>query len=358
MHSLSLDGQLKNHEIKDAFKKYGSNLRTIGIVLVYKTDKDVVERLRQNINVLSLSAIHEMLSTDSKISEQTPHSLVTTVCFPQPHPGEDGYDDCDYVNRSISCPVVWDALFNRHGKSLYGDVRLMNSLFQRIPEASSTAGWLWEGHCHSRISRGGSFTLVRMIVEGTNLVPRRTKPELMKIRPLTPRLYRDEESVVLTRNLDEYYIPFAKNNPTFDAFFLSKPNQIALQMTTSSSHSLEHDGFKVLNKRRPKNTKYKQRFIFVVPKSKAGDFKCKVPDCSVLKGYQFFLLELDPDYRGYCLSPAYIWKLSSLGTPLVVNPYCNVDTVSGDEVMEVEERDDELPVRRGSKWPTPGVITY
>jgi len=31
----------------------------------------------------SLSAIHEMLSTDSEIPEQAHHSLVTTVCSPQ-----------------------------------------------------------------------------------------------------------------------------------------------------------------------------------------------------------------------------------------------------------------------------------
>jgi len=35
--------------------------------------------------------------------------------------------------------------------------------------------WLWEVYCHSRISMGGSYALVRMVAEGDDLVPSRNE---------------------------------------------------------------------------------------------------------------------------------------------------------------------------------------
>lgn len=111
MHRLSLHrhcSPLKNHQIRDAFKTYGSNLHS-SQGSGSKQDEGVVEKLRNQINALPLSAIHEMLSTDSEITEQTPHSLVTSMLFLTD--GE--YYICDPFSRSISCPVVWVALVNR-----------------------------------------------------------------------------------------------------------------------------------------------------------------------------------------------------------------------------------------------------
>jgi len=99
------------------------------MVLIEEMEHAVVGNIRKQANALSLSAIRDMLEDHSEISEYASHSLVTTMCSPQPHPGENGYYSSDTLHRSISSPVVWDALVNRHDKLLYSEIGLMSSLF-------------------------------------------------------------------------------------------------------------------------------------------------------------------------------------------------------------------------------------
>lgn len=65
---------------------------------------------------------------------------------------EDGkYYKRDITDRVISCPVVWEYLRYYYGKKVYAKINLTTSIFERVPETSALAEWLWEGYCHTHI---------------------------------------------------------------------------------------------------------------------------------------------------------------------------------------------------------------
>lgn len=284
-------------------------MRTLFDVLVKKEEGDVLQTLRGKISRLSLSDIHGMMLSDIEVSDRTSHSLIKTECTDQPKPGEETYGRSDKPSRSISSPIVWETLSEKHGRSLYAEIPLMSHLFQRVPEMSSTGGWIWEAYCHSRIYNGGDHTLLRMTVEGTHLIPDPTDTTVLHISSLTPTVFNlDKGSNASTRNPSEYYIPEAKNNPTFDSFFLSRGTQIAIQITTSIIHSLENRDLVALKRRLPKG--FRQYIVFVVPKNWGAKFKCEKPS-PMPKNTRFFMLEFDAEHSKCCVVSVDIGRLSS-----------------------------------------------
>jgi len=176
-------------DARNAFKKYGCTMRTLYSVLVNK--------------FMSFPREHP-----------TPPSR---HCLGRPQPRQPSYFRSDIPEHSIPSIFVLEALYLRSGKSLFAKASLMSGLFQRVPQAASTAGWLWEGQCHNRICRGGSFTLVPMTAKGNHLVQDQTKSQELEITGMTPIVFSNKE---LTCHRGQYYVPIASNNPMFDAFFL------------------------------------------------------------------------------------------------------------------------------------------
>jgi len=269
-------------------------MRTLYEVLVRDQEAAIVEHLRKKIKNYSFSDIHKMLVSGHAVSDRTSHSIVTTMCKNQPQPGESAYTRSDEVTHNVSAPAVWDALRAEHAVAHYSQITKNITVYQRVPDAASAAGRMWETHCHSRIYMGGSYTLIRMIAKGGNLVPSRNEKEPIKIERMNPNELKIVNPSHLTFNPDEYYIPEAKNNQTFDSFFFLGQKQIAIQITLSPSRTPKPGGFTVLENLQPKSN-YELYFIFVVPTSSAENFKCKVP-ANVQDKFDFFLLEMKQDY--------------------------------------------------------------
>jgi hypothetical protein len=274
-------------------------MRTLCAVLVYRDEKFVKATIRENITLFELSTVHRVLQSGCEVTKHTSQSIVQTSCRRQPSEQEDQYFQSDIKERSISGLVVLEALFDRHGRSLFLQRSILLSVFQNIPETVSTAGWVWEGQCHRCFCIGGEFTLFAMRVQGNSLIQGR-KPETLSVGtmdtiPLVP-------GVVATRNPGEYYISTAKNNPTFDACFLSDDGgQMALQMTLSFKHSIKSAGFDKLEELRP-TTCDKRAFVFVVPKKNAHLFTCPKPADDAQKKFTYYVLPLEPNESKYCPS--------------------------------------------------------
>lgn len=300
-----MHGGYEEHQIQDAYAEYGCNMRTLKAVLdAGSQDTSAKDRIRQKIRLLSLSDLDGMLDADTEFSSHASYSIILTHCIDQAQATQDGYERSGLTHRFVSCPAVWGALNDRHGTLLYSKLNLTTRLFQRVPETSFMAGYMWEAYSHARISAGGVFTLIPMTVEGTDLVSRYSMSESIMIGHLTRTKFITKDPPTSTQEVTKYYIPSASNNATFDAFLLSNSKQIALQTTVSSSHSLTSSGFDELTKRLPPG--YEQCFAFVVPNSTAWTFKCKPPDGPVQQRFKFFLLLLDQDNSKYCPSSAQI----------------------------------------------------
>src|SRR5258706_5946292 len=143
-------------------------------------------------------------------------------------------------------------------------------------------------------------------------------------------------------------IPSASNNAMFNAFLFSKSNQIALQTTISSSHSLSRSAFGGLAQRLPQG--YEQFFYFVVPDSTARTFKCNLASDPAWAGVKFFLLLLDHGNGKYYPSSAHMWKMTSLAAPLAVKSESGVNGTSENEDKIADETiKDETLVHTGSK---------
>ncbi len=268
-------------------------MRTLFDVLVKQKERNVLQTLREKLGRLSLSDIHGMMLGDIEVSDRTSHSLIKTECPIQPKPGQEMYGLDDLPSRSISSPIVWQTLSDKHGRSLYAEVPLMNHLFQRVPEMSSAEGWIWEAYCHSRIYNGGDHTLLRMTAQGGRLAPDPTESMVLHIDALTPKVFDpDKDTKASTSSISEYYIPEAKNNPIFDSFFLTGSTQVALQITTSISHSLQDRGLLALKRRLPKG--FQQHIVFIVPQSRGANFRCQKPS-PMPKNTQFWMLEFDTE---------------------------------------------------------------
>jgi len=351
LHRLLLHGAFKVDDIQDAFEEYGCNMRTLKAVLLAKEDAEVKEIIRQRINQLSLSDVHGMIDADTEVSSHASHSIITSLCLDQPTPDEERYERSDRVHRYVSSPAVWEALNDRHGELLYSEIKLTTGLSQRALETSPMAGYLWEAYCHARISAGGVFTLIPMAVRGTNLVPCHTMPKPITIGHLTRTKFGPGDPAASTQEDTKYYIPSASNNAIFNAFLFSKSKQIALQTTISSSHSLSPRALEGLDKRLPQG--YKQCFTFVVPRSTAQTFTCKLPTDPAWPGVKFFLLLLDHGNSKYYPSSARMWKLTSLAAPLAVGPESDVNATSENEDRFVEINDEMTefgtPVYAGSQ---------
>ena len=351
LHRLLLHGAFKEDDIKDAFKEYGCNMRTLKAILLGKEDAEIKEIIRQKVNQLSLSDVHGILDTDTEASGYASPSIIMSLCLDQPTPDEERYEKSDCIHRFVSSPAVWEALNNRHGELLYSEIKLTAGLSQRVLATFPMAEYLWEAYCHARISAGGVFTLIPMAVRGTNLVPCHTMPRPITIGHLTRAKFIPGDPAASTQEDTKYYIPSASNHAIFNAFLLSESKQIALQTTISSSHSLSPRAFEGLDKRLPQG--HKQCFTFVVPNSTAQTFTCKLPTDPAWSGVMFFLLLLDHDNGMYYPSSAHMWKLTSLAAPSAVKSERGVKATSEneDKIVEMIEKmiENETLVHAGSK---------
>jgi hypothetical protein len=284
-------------DIQSKLKMYGCNIRTLKAILVRGEETLVKQRLCDKIGHLSLSTIQQMLESGSEVTEHTSHSIVQTSCRRQPKRGGAGYFQSDITERSISSPAVFGALFERHGRLLFSERSTLLTVFRNVPQTASAAGWMWEGRCHRSFCIGGAFTLFPMRIQGKSLtLARRQKPEVISIDPLDTSTF---DSVVPTCSPDKYYIPMAKNHPTFDAcFLLSYGRQLALQMTLSLSHSINSKGFDILERMRPTACD-KQALVFVIPKENTQDFKCPKPTGDAQESFKYYILPLEPDESKY-----------------------------------------------------------
>ena len=264
-------------------------MRTLDLVLRHEDESAIQQKLQEKIKTISLPFLQMMLGSNSEVTDSS-HSIIETSCFHQPAPDDERYLRTDLVVRSITGFAVWKALHEEYGKRLFDKKSLQIRLFASSPEAASAAGSLWEGRCHTRIWSGGRFTLLPMRVEGKNLtLDEKRKPEILNLNPMIPVI---QDPKVSTCKHGDYCIPIAKNNPTFDAYFLSEGLQIALQITISSTHSINAMGFDVLERALPP-TNAERAFIFVVPKTNPQTFACPKPTTDLQNKYQYFVLPLE-----------------------------------------------------------------
>jgi len=276
-------------------------MRTLDLVLRHEDESAIQQGLQEKIKTISLPFLQMMLGSNSEVTDHTSHSIIETSCFHQPKPDDERYLRTDLVVRSITAFAVWKALHERYGKRLFDKKSLQICLFANSPEAASAAGGLWEGRCHTRIWNGGRFTLLPMRVKGKNLtLDEKREPEILDLNPMIPVI---QDPKVSTCKHGDYYIPIAKNNPTFDAYFLLERLQIALQITISSKHSINPMGFDLLERALPR-TNAERAFIFVVPKTNPQRFACPKPTTDLQHKYQYFVLPLEHQDSRYCPSSA------------------------------------------------------
>jgi hypothetical protein len=351
MHRLVLHNSLLTpRSIQNSFSRYGCNMRTLYEVLVRGEEASIVEDLHKKIKNHTLSEIHKMLVTGHEASERTSHSISTTKCEHQPQPEESAYTQSDKVTYAISGSAVEVALLAEHAVARHSKVAEMLTLFQGVPPTASSAGHLWEEICHARLSKGGSYPLIRMIPERGYLVPSRSDIEPIKIVPMIYTKLKLSNPSDLICNPGEYYVPVAKNNPTFDSFFFLEQKQIAIQITLSSSRSFEPKGLTVLEDLQPEGN-YGAYFIFVVPTSSAETFRCKVP-ANVQDKFDFFLLEMKQDPCKHSPSSEGICKLKgSLATSLVMIP-------SGGANANVKGEEESTESGKGSSSGSPSKSAY
>ena len=186
----------------------------------------IMERLRERIEECDLKQIHEIITSGDKVSGHTSHSIVMTMCQGQPQREQPEYTRSDGVTHIICGRAVWDALFAAHALSLRDELTKWIGIFQTIPQAAPMAGWLWEVFSHGQIYRGGLYTLVEMTARNStkadHLSSSPDKIQPFKIEPMNPQTVRIGNHCDLTPEAGVYYIPWARNNETFDSFFLSE----------------------------------------------------------------------------------------------------------------------------------------
>ena len=287
--SLRYNDDSFDGKIRVAFGWYGCNMRTLKRYLG-GGDKDIQRRLREKIDQLDLSTLQKMLSIGSEETYHTSHAIIQTSCFDQPKPGDERYLQSDNVERSISCLFAWTKLYESYGESLLRETSRLSRLYQNVPALASAGGNLWELRCHTRIWSGGRFTLFPMTPKKKYLHIDESKPTTIRIEKMTPVVHDPRKS---TCEPGKYCIPIAKTNPTFDACFHSEVLQVAVQITVSSEHSINPEGFDILEKVLPTNNA--RQFIFVVPKRNPQSFKCPLPTDDVQKMFKFFVLPLEHD---------------------------------------------------------------
>jgi hypothetical protein len=274
-------------------------MRTLGTILVGREEASVKTTIRDKITQLDLSTVQQMLQSGSEVTARTSQSIVQTSCRHRPSEKEDQYLKSDIKQRSISSPAVLDALFEHHGRALFLQRSILLSVFQNIPETASAAGWVWEGQCHRRFCIGGEFTLFAMRVKGKRLTTG-TKRGKLSVGPL--ETIPLDPGVVTTCDHGGYYLPTSKNNPTFDACFLSDVRgQVAFQMTISLKHPIKPAGFDKLEEMRPTGCD-KRAFVFVVPAKNADRFSCPKPTEDAQKNFKYYVLPLEPNESKCCPS--------------------------------------------------------
>ena len=302
MHRLLLHRrELQAREIRDAYRTYGCDMRALYKVLVEDDGKMIMGRLRERIEECSLQKIHEILRSGDEVSGHTSASIVMTMCQNQPQREQPEYIRSDGVTHIISGGAVWDALFAAHTVSLRDELAKWIGILQTMPQAAPMAGRLWEVFSHGQIYKGGLYTLVEMTAKIStkrdHLSSSPDKIQSIEIEPMNPQPVRIGDHCDLTPEAGVYYIPWARNNETFDSFFLSERKLISIQITLSTSHSFKAGGLAVLMKLLP--TDYKLYHVFVVPTSCVEDFKCTVP-VKLQERVQLFVLEMKQDYCEYC----------------------------------------------------------
>ena len=288
---------LTKTKIETAIATYGVNLRSLCQILIQDDEDSVVAKITEKTQALSVMEIRSMLSTDFKPTEQTSHSIIMTLCPKQPQSDTDEkYLHGDISKRTLSCTLVFK-LLQSHGTAFYEETRHMARLFAKVPQTASPAGWLWEQQCHLGIPSLPYIDLIPMLVNRNRLVPTTTgEHERVKIDRPIPEIYINKAAMGSTLDPTKYWIPFASNDLTFDAFFRSGPKGIGLQMTHGTDHSLVTSGLNELKNRLSTTEAEDRYFVFVIPKGQV--FSCTKPADEWLSDFTFFILEME---RGkYC----------------------------------------------------------
>ena len=200
------------------------------------------------------------------------------------------YLDGDVLQSTIASPAVWKILLLVRGRMVCSELHHMLDLVGRVPGTASSAGWLWESLCHTKIREGGSFTLKIMAVTSTGVLAPSDVNATISVPRLEPQVFNSNDLISSTRDATKYYIPFDRSNPTFDSFFHLENIGVGVQIILRPNHELDVKGLRMLYGRMGEGSADKNWFVFVIREGSV--FKCKKPSAVQMRRFSFYTLEL------------------------------------------------------------------
>ena len=303
--------KLPNENIVKAIRSYGSNMRTLALVLSNDAE-NVDKRISTTADQLVTSKLKRIISSNVSAVGDASRSIVTTVCPKRPQPNEEtAYRLSDAPEQIVASPTVMNALLRAHGTAVYVDLIHLVETFSKIPAARASAGWVWEHWANAQIRKGGNFILNPITFEQptkatrqsnpTTTISDTTQPFSIHIPRMDIRCFDAKEAHSVTID-DKYFIPASKNNATFDAFFHTEHYGIGLQMTLSDTHSLNADGLKKLHDRLEARRQTNTQHLFIVVVRKGHRFKNFTPTPTPKQQQQFRFLTMQLELpAGMCL---------------------------------------------------------
>ncbi|KIY68430.1 hypothetical protein CYLTODRAFT_489804 [Cylindrobasidium torrendii FP15055 ss-10] len=280
--------------IATAIADYGPNMREIQHAL--RSPKAALDNLIQNVGILKPHVLHDIVCTVGGI--KTTHAIIKTFSLVV-RSNSDIDDDTEL--HAVANKHIWRRLMD---SQLYRQTHQVSRLFAQlssVPQAATTAGWLFEAMAHRHICEGKPVFLTPLEYKGNRLQPSAERVE-QNFPILRPSIFNGKATTDHTKDKQTYYIPSAANNPAFDAFARPGGRGIGFQMTLSSTHSLNAGGLQML-RARLKDTDTKKRkalFAFVVPYGRS--FSCSAPEKRKDRDFfDFVLLEVppNPDYATF-----------------------------------------------------------
>ncbi|KIY68421.1 hypothetical protein CYLTODRAFT_489796 [Cylindrobasidium torrendii FP15055 ss-10] len=282
-------------EIATAVADHGPNMR--GIQHALRSPGAALERLISDVGVLKPNVLLDIVSTVGGM--KTTHDLIKTFSLVV-RSNLDIDDDTEL--HAVANKHVWRRLMDSQLYKQY--THQVSRLFVQlssVPQAETTAGWLFETMAQRHICEGKTVFLTPLEYEGDRLQPSAKDVKVAHNFPiLKPSIFNTKDTTDHTRDEGTYYIPSAANNPTVDAFARPDGRGMAFQMTLSSKHSLNAGGLQMLRARLKDvdTSRGKVLFAFVVPYGRV-EFSCPAPEKRVDRDFfDFVLLEL-PQFDNY-----------------------------------------------------------
>jgi hypothetical protein len=121
------------------------------------------KEIEVHIRPLDFVSLQCLMKLDADSPGNMTHSLIESRCFNQPEPMSPQYLAGDVLESTVASPAVWKKLFLIHARKQHSRMVDMVDLFCRIPQAATSAGWLWESLCHDQLRNGGTFNLQAMV---------------------------------------------------------------------------------------------------------------------------------------------------------------------------------------------------